>query len=54
MWYALVKNEWHNHEDRYGSWKTFSTLFVIGGVYSGLLIAIFQVLQVEPDIEHHG
>ena len=52
LWIARSGAAWRDlPEDRYGSWKTVYTHFC-NWRDSGLIIAIFQVLQVEPDFEN--
>ena len=51
LWIARSGAAWRDlPEERYGSWKTVYTRFC-NWRDSGLLIMIFQVLQVEPDFE---
>lgn len=51
LWIARSGAAWRDlPEERYGSWKTVYTRFC-NWRDSELLIAIFQVLQVEPDFE---
>ena len=51
LWIARSGAAWLDlPEERYGSWKTAYSRFC-KSKDTGLLIAIFQALQVEPDFE---
>jgi transposase len=52
LWIARSGAAWRDlPEERYGSWKTVYSRFCTWRD-SGLLVAIFQALQVEPDFEN--
>lgn len=52
LWIARSGAAWRDlPEERYGSWKTVYSRFCKWRD-SGLLVAIFQALQVEPDFEN--
>ncbi|GIO95844.1 transposase [Paenibacillus lautus] len=52
LWIARSGEAWRDlPEERYGSWKTAYSRFCKWRD-SGLLIAIFQALHIEPDFEN--